>query len=482
MKQLVMVIFMIAMGSFVFAKQTGKHDVIISCKVIHVTDSTPKVFKVNFLNPFANRAQSAKLNERNEFSVRQEMLFTQNMTIQYNGTFINLYVSPGDSVDLIIDASLLRQPNFGWLTIGGDHALLSTQVNNCHSYLSRIKTLDYDYTMSPEGILAAVKTDYERQIKVLDTYATKNSLDRTVIEWAKRDIKYAIGNWVSDYLYVDTIPAEQKLARVRLFADPFFDMYDPANFQTMMFPYHLGAYASRITRSDPVVSKLIKEGMVQQAVKKGIDVLMLEPAGVCRDYMLYNFISSFTNKTPGLLDSLADASRYFTNALYYGELTKSTALGKSNEFPRTEIAGMEYLKATGSIHPVPVTDIFDFLVKKHAGKILYIDVYATWCSPCLAEMKYVPRLHKTLKKEVVFINLCLQSSKSNWQKLVKEKNITGENYFFGEDATKLLMGNYRLAGFPSYILVNKKGKIVTTSAPRPSEGKDLQKIIANLAR
>jgi hypothetical protein len=96
-------------------------------------------------------------------------------------------------------------------------------------------------------------------------------------------------------------------------------------------------------------------------------------------------------------------------------------------------------------------------------------------------MKYAPGIQKYFAKEnVVFVNLCLQSSEKNWKQLISKKKLSGENYFLNEDDGKLFMGNYNIGGFPTYVLINKKGHIATTQAPRPSENKRLKKAITEL--
>src|SRR6478736_6934967 len=112
--------------------------VTLSGTIIHAVKSTPKVVRVNFLNPFQNNAKSASFDEQNNFCLQQEMLFTQNITIQYNGTFINLYVVPGDSIHVTIDADLLAKQDFEWVSFQGVHAVLTKQLNDWYHYASKI--------------------------------------------------------------------------------------------------------------------------------------------------------------------------------------------------------------------------------------------------------------------------------------------------------------------------------------------------------
>ncbi|MEO8884599.1 MAG: TlpA disulfide reductase family protein [Mucilaginibacter sp.] len=453
--------------------------VIITGKVINCTEKTPKVFKFNFLDPLVDGSSSVEINELGEFRVQQNMLYTHNMTINYANYFINLYVQPRDSVHLTIDASLLNKPKFEWLTITGDNALIKTQLNLCFDYIVHLPYHKYDMTLAPKAMLSEVKQDYNRYLIALNEYASKNNLDTIVVNWAKTDIKFLISNTISDYGVIKEGSIADKQARISVFADSFFDMYNPENFKSMLFPYHLGWYVSYLKEADDNINE--KTDTQEAILKKTIALILKLPAGECRDYMLYHHLKSFATKTPGILNSLKDLQSYFTKAIYYTALKKQTNITNKPAFPLTNVAGVKYLSANGVVSNIPKTDVFSYLAAKYPGKVLYVDVYATWCAPCLDEMRSTPALQKAMaNKDVVFINLCLQSLVTNWKNLVKEKNIKGENYFLTSDASKLFMGTYKLEGYPSYILMNKQGQIVTTNASRPSDKKTLYKQIDKL--
>ncbi len=477
MKRLLFTLSVLLNTTFCFAENPIK-PVIITGKVINCNDQTPRVIKFNFNNPLITGAQSVKLNDANDFMVRQDMLYTQNMTVNYSNYFINLYVHPGDSVHLIIDASLLNKGNYAWLAISGDRGLISTQLNLCVDYLYRLPVHENNLSLPPDAMLAAMKQDYEQYMLALNKYADENKLDPVVVKWAQRDIKYLVSYTNTEYGLRKGGSAEDKQARIKIFSDPFFDIYNPDNFQSMMFPYHLAAYISFIKKTD---SSLIKENRPMEVIKKTTALILKEPAGECRDYMLYQQLSSLASKTPGILDSLKDVNTWFTKAVYYEYLKKQAEIITKPVFPATPIAGMSYLTNKGTTLSLPETDVLKYLSAKYIGKVLYIDVYATWCGPCIEEFKSTPILRQDMKgKAIVFVNLCLQSGSGNWRKLIKEKGIKGENYFFTDDATKLFMGTYKLQGFPSYMLVNKQGQIVTANAPRPSERRVLNKAINKL--
>lgn len=455
--------------------------VVVTGKIEHANSATPKVLGINFLNPFFKQRKSASFNEQMEFSTEEEMLFTQNMTISYNDKFINLYVSPGDTVHLNIDATKLEQPDFKWLTITGNHAQISTQLNLCHDFIAGLPYKKYQYNIAVAGMLDSVKSDYERYLNALNDYVAKNKVDPIVVDFFKLDIKYGISSWISDYVNEGNELLSNKKDRIKLFADPFFEPFNKAGFVTMMYPYHLANYSYWITENDPEFTKAMSENNPAGAIQTGSRIILKESPGLARDYMLFSLLSRFTNKQPELLNKTSYLKQYFSEPGYYDYLFKAAALATKTTFSPVVLSQILYLLPDGKTSALPKEEFLSMLTQKYPGKVIYADVYATWCSPCLGEMKYAPAIQKYFAKEnVVFVNLCLQSSEKNWKQLISKKSLRGENYFLNEDDGKLFMGNYNIGGFPTYLLINKKGQISTTQAPRPSENKKLKKAITEL--
>ncbi|WP_169719503.1 TlpA family protein disulfide reductase [Olivibacter sitiensis] len=462
--------------------QTPPKPVVLIGKVMNATASTPKVFGINFLNPFLDIRKSATLNEDMAFSVQEEMVFTQNMTVSYNGKFINLYVVPGDTVCLTIDAAKLKLPHFEWLLITGDHAAISTQLNLCYDFMASLPNTKYDHDMGVGDMMEAVKQDYARQMLALDEYASQHDLDPLVLDFFRRDTKLAISNWISDYVSAENNVVSSKAERIQLFTDPFFEPFNDTNFVSMLFPYHVSNYTGWITREDSTIQQAIKEARLEEAIERGAKLILKEPAkGITRDYMLFSFISKLTNKHPELLTGTIPINEYFIHPLHYEYLVQAAEIANTTTFPATVIADLRYLSAQGEVTTVPTNEMLQFLAKQYPDKVLYVDVYATWCGPCLEEMKHAPAIHKLFAQDdVVFVNLCLQSSEANWEKLVQERQLQGEHYFLNADNSKLLMGNYNIGGFPTYMLIDKNGQIVTTEAPRPSDSENLKKAVEKL--
>jgi hypothetical protein len=83
-------------------------------------------------------------------------------------------------------------------------------------------------------------------------------------------------------------------------------------------------------------------------------------------------------------------------------------------------------------------------------------------------MKHTPTLHEYFaEKEVVFVNLCLESTVDGWLNRINTLAIKGENYYLDRNASLMFMGTHNISGFPTYLLIDKDGQLRTPVA-KPS--------------
>ncbi len=109
------------------------------------------------------------------------------------------------------------------------------------------------------------------------------------------------------------------------------------------------------------------------------------------------------------------------------------------------------------------------LLAQYKGKVVYIDVWASWCGPCKREMPYSIQLQEKLKGEdVVFLFVAVNDKPENWKAAVKQLGITGEHYFGDQNFSAAFMKKFEIRGIPRYLIADKTGAIVNTNAPRPS--------------
>ena len=139
----------------------------------------------------------------------------------------------------------------------------------------------------------------------------------------------------------------------------------------------------------------------------------------------------------------------------------------------TKLSNEHGIRPSNQLDP---KDPLKTIIEKYKGKLLYIDVWATWCMPCLAEMPNSSRLRDKLKgQDVVFVYVCINSpTETLWKKYIGAKNIKGENYFLDPEKSGSLTDRYNITTIPRYLLIDKFGNIVDESADRPGSQETLK--------
>ncbi|MFA7448058.1 MAG: TlpA disulfide reductase family protein, partial [Weeksellaceae bacterium] len=106
------------------------------------------------------------------------------------------------------------------------------------------------------------------------------------------------------------------------------------------------------------------------------------------------------------------------------------------------------------------------------GNLVYIDVWATWCGPCLAEIPSMKKLEEDYRdKKIKFVGMSIDPKKDfdKWKEMVKEKDLQGIQIFADKDWKSQFVQDYGIIGIPRFILIDAEGNIITADAPRPSD-------------
>lgn len=114
--------------------------------------------------------------------------------------------------------------------------------------------------------------------------------------------------------------------------------------------------------------------------------------------------------------------------------------------------------------------VFSEIKDVHKNKVIYIDLWGTWCKACIMQFPFSNELHERLKnKPIEFVYLCCESKKDKWQDGIKKYKLQGTHYLLTQDQYSIFSGEFNFTGLPHYMIIDKKGNIVNDNAQGPNE-------------
>ncbi|WP_452222657.1 TlpA family protein disulfide reductase [Lacinutrix chionoecetis] len=121
------------------------------------------------------------------------------------------------------------------------------------------------------------------------------------------------------------------------------------------------------------------------------------------------------------------------------------------------------------------------------GKYVYIDVWATWCGPCIKEIPSLKEVEKDFEdKNIEFVSLSVDDGRGfkadtkeeaaklayeGWKKMVAEKELGGIQVISDNGWQTDFVQGFKINGIPRFILIDPAGNVVDADAPRPSSPK-----------
>lgn len=122
-----------------------------------------------------------------------------------------------------------------------------------------------------------------------------------------------------------------------------------------------------------------------------------------------------------------------------------------------------------------------FTLEDFKGKILYIDLWASWCGPCREEIPNYKKLVERYKNnpQVAFLGIAVSDGEKEWRKALTEEKPTWLQLY---DRDGVVARSYVANAIPKYILIDAAGKVLNFNAPGPGSPEILKALDAVLAK
>ena len=443
---------------------------IIAAIAIVSCNSEPKVDYAIISGTITNAAsEKATIYKQADRSVVKEMVLTENGTLNdtiklkegslysmYQGrNTINLYLSAGDNVTINYDAKEFKNT----LKIEGIGAVYA-------KYLLA-KSQKYSELVS-EGTDVYVKEEKEYQktfqeIKQAqdDFLFNYDSISEDFKQIEKRNIKYQYLSNLNKYKSYHSYYAKKPDFKP---SEGFLNELNDLDYTSEADFNFSSNYNELVTAN--------YRNMAEELIKKDsleYDIAMLTVSGQIKNETIKNTLLfdaskygiTYTNDLEGFYKMFIALS---TDKEHNKEITKSynalKTVAKGNDSPKF----MDYENNAGG-----TTSLDDL-----KGKYVYVDVWATWCGPCIAEIPSLKKVEKQYHgKNIEFVSISIDKIKDHdkWKKMIIDKELGGMQLYADNNWESKFIEDYLIKGIPRFIIIDPAGKIVSSNAPRPSDKK-----------
>jgi thiol-disulfide isomerase/thioredoxin len=483
---------------------TTPEKVIITGKILnqdkHPVNYTIKVFEKDLVS-YGNY-HTAFINEDGSFKIKFEKSFSSDVYLIYE-SLITLFVSPGDSIYVEMDANEVLNPtpenryNLQSLKFAGSNAQINREIKEFISLVFNQNQILASYkkekTLPPEDYLNHLERLKSKRTHTLDSLLNTKEYSELFVKWSQLLIDYQFASDLFHYTWFHPFSKNKDKRKFQVIDIPesfckAIENIPIANDEAIInsrYSSFLHEYFLTTTDCHSTFFKKHRESrgefgqssLFQKTFEEYLKDIVEEYDGIASEILIsqklfglldgYNRLDVFEIVYPEYKEILSDRSCYILDKKYSEKklAEKSPDINKS------------LLKENNGIEAV-ANDILKRITNEYKGKVIYIDLWATWCGPCLMEFEYSKKIAKTYEeKNIEFVYLCVKSKKEKWEDKLIEYNLNGSHYLLSDSEYDILSQKFQVVGIPHYVLIDKNGKIISNKAPRPSNGKQLTTLI-----
>jgi thiol-disulfide isomerase/thioredoxin len=127
----------------------------------------------------------------------------------------------------------------------------------------------------------------------------------------------------------------------------------------------------------------------------------------------------------------------------------------------------------------PDKDGNEFSLSSFNSSLVYVDVWATWCGPCKAEIPALKELENDYHdNNITFLSVSVDTDKKAWLNMLADKQLGGMQLW--ANGWSAITKSYAINGIPRFMLFDANGNVISLDAPRPSSSEIRELLEANL--
>lgn len=197
---------------------------------------------------------------------------------------------------------------------------------------------------------------------------------------------------------------------------------------------------------------------------------------------LWRFIDATRSPLPPFLMESAEQEIQLPLAL---SIVK-TLNDKYEALQNKDLAGAASLRPSTDVENMSDGEtILRKIIEPYKGRIIYLDIWGTWCGPCKAALKESHKLKEALMDyDIIYLYLANHSPEESWKNTIKEYNLTGENcihYNLPESQQEAVEHYLNVNAYPTYKLIDRQGNIYDFDWLHANHPGHLKEAIAKLS-
>ena len=417
------------------------------------------------------------LDESGAFSMTIDIENPTHVRLAMGRDLANLFLHPGDALQVSASAEDAKGT---WLFEGTGAKVanyLADRARNEEAYRAKMEDENF-YKLEEEQFTEAIFGMQEMHTELLEKRFADDFPSKEFEAFATYDI---IGEWAQQLKNYPTY--HEYYAGVENFevSDQYQVVSQKAkldNDEGLIAPAYRGfAYGYSARKfSDMVTSDTTLQDDWEKAYAQYYNVLKEDDqlSDGIRDFLLASNVNDFISYfgTDEVQPILADYKSNYANVEYLPVI-------EANYEAWSKLAKGQ--KAPTFAYQTPKGETVDLAEMK--GKIVYVDVWATWCGPCKGEIPASKELKKKFadRDDVVFMYVSVDDKEDSWRNFLNDDpEFKGVHVITGTGWKSKITEDYMIDGIPRYMLIDQQGLIVSASAPRPSSGERIEGMIREL--
>jgi len=397
-----------------------------------------------------------------------DSIFRFEVTLEEGGYYVfshghevtTLFIAPGDSLFLTLNTKMFDET----ITYTGQGAAKNNYLKERFMDNEKVN-MDYQtlYSYSPDSFLLMINATKDRVFSKLEEYKQTEgaNIDFYNLEKAKNTLVWANSkfNYQSYHKYF-TKSDDLNLDDTWYSFISDIDIQNSTNKTLSEYKSYLQNLINYKAEIRLETDSVLNSRTHNKMAAKLIEANNLISDEKSRNDFLYSLMSEKVKySSVNDIDKLfAEYAQFCSDSSYVSEIDSLINLWSklakglpAPDFTAEDILGTEY-------------KLSDF-----RGKYVYVDVWATWCGPCIGEVPFLEKVEEEFAdNNIVFLSISVDNKREPWKNYLNKEDSHGLQLYADKAWKSTLATEYMIHSIPRFMLFDKDGKIIDVRAARPS--------------